>query len=146
MSGRRALCKDSNVTYEVTVNDGVYADSTIIKDNSKQGKFVEDDDSDPPVVFFCGSCKLPVGDSLSWAGSEDEKNQILLKRKWIADYIVDLVSVIALVVSAYHAILIVVSVLTLNNGIEVPRCSARLSQMAKRGSNCICHLRRIQQM
>nr|XP_029510772.1 protein Mis18-alpha [Oncorhynchus nerka] len=80
MSGRRALCKDSNVTYEVTVNDGVYSDSTIIKDNSKQGKFVEDDDSDPPVVFFCGSCKLPVGDSLSWAGSEDEKNQILLKR------------------------------------------------------------------
>ncbi|XP_023996571.1 protein Mis18-alpha [Salvelinus sp. IW2-2015] len=80
MSGRKALRKDSNVTFEVTVDDGVYADSTIIKDNSKQGLLGEDDDSDPPVVFLCGSCKLPVGDSLSWAGSEDEQSQILLKR------------------------------------------------------------------
>ncbi|XP_055797344.1 protein Mis18-alpha isoform X2 [Salvelinus fontinalis] len=80
MSGRKALRKESNVTFEVTVDGGAYADSTVIKDNSKQGLLGEDDDSDPPVVFLCGSCKLPVGDSLSWAGSEDEQSQILLKR------------------------------------------------------------------
>ncbi|KAK6317624.1 hypothetical protein J4Q44_G00130240 [Coregonus suidteri] len=79
MSGRRAHRQDTNMTFEVVVNDGAYADSTIDKDNSKQGT-LEDDDSDAPVVFLCGSCKLPVGDSLSWAGSEDEQNQILLKR------------------------------------------------------------------
>ncbi|XP_029555266.1 protein Mis18-alpha [Salmo trutta] len=84
MSGKRALCKDSNVTFEVTVNDGGYSDSTMMKDNFKHGMTLveedEEDGGDPPVVFLCGSCKLPVGDSLSWAGSEDEQNQILLKR------------------------------------------------------------------
>ncbi|KAM4619921.1 protein Mis18-alpha [Polymixia lowei] len=39
-----------------------------------------DEDNDGPVVFICGKCKLPVGDSLSWAGSEDDLNQIHLKR------------------------------------------------------------------
>ncbi|KAM9847157.1 protein Mis18-alpha [Aulostomus maculatus] len=38
------------------------------------------DDDDGPVVFICGKCKLPVGDSLSWGGSEDSQNQIQLKR------------------------------------------------------------------
>ncbi|KAM6985166.1 protein Mis18-alpha [Aplochiton taeniatus] len=32
------------------------------------------------MVFLCGKCKLPVGDSLSWAGSEDKQNQVMLKR------------------------------------------------------------------
>ncbi|MCI4388215.1 hypothetical protein PGIGA_G00082990 [Pangasianodon gigas] len=44
---------------------------------------VEDDgegDSDAPAIFLCGKCRLPFGDSLSWAGSDDEQNQILLKR------------------------------------------------------------------
>ncbi|XP_070700039.1 protein Mis18-alpha [Pempheris klunzingeri] len=35
---------------------------------------------DGPVVFICGKCKLPVGDSMSWDGSEDGQNQIRLKR------------------------------------------------------------------
>ncbi|GLD46446.1 protein Mis18-alpha [Lates japonicus] len=38
------------------------------------------DGDDGPVVFICGKCKLPVGDSLSWDGSEDGQNQIRLKR------------------------------------------------------------------
>lgn len=39
------------------------------------------DAEDGPVVFICGKCKLPVGDSMSWDGSEDEENQIRLKRE-----------------------------------------------------------------
>lgn len=46
----------------------------------------EDGESDGPAVFMCGKCKLPIGDSLSWAGSDDENNQIMLKR--ITDNIV----------------------------------------------------------
>lgn len=38
-----------------------------------------EDDGDAPAVFFCGKCKLPFGDSLSWAGSDEETNQILLR-------------------------------------------------------------------
>ncbi|XP_020778810.2 protein Mis18-alpha [Boleophthalmus pectinirostris] len=40
----------------------------------------EEADDDGPVVFFCGKCKLPVGDSFSWDGSEDSQNQIRLKK------------------------------------------------------------------
>ncbi|XP_023818474.1 protein Mis18-alpha isoform X2 [Oryzias latipes] len=40
----------------------------------------EDDGYDGPVVFICAKCRLPVGDSLSWDGSEYEENQIKLKR------------------------------------------------------------------
>lgn len=42
----------------------------------------EDGESDGPAVFMCGKCKLPIGDSLSWAGSDDENNQIMLKRNY----------------------------------------------------------------
>lgn len=45
---------------------------------------------DGPVVFVCGKCKLPVGDSLSWDGSEDSHNQIRLKRKF--DFMLDIYS------------------------------------------------------
>ncbi|KAG7484463.1 hypothetical protein MATL_G00049610 [Megalops atlanticus] len=44
--------------------------------NSKQ----VEEDTEPPAVFQCSRCHLPVGDSLSWVGSEEEENQILLKR------------------------------------------------------------------
>ncbi|XP_023258329.1 protein Mis18-alpha isoform X2 [Seriola lalandi dorsalis] len=45
------------------------------------GHVEEDEDSDDgPVVFICGKCRLPVGDSLAWDGSEDGQNQIKLKR------------------------------------------------------------------
>ncbi|KAI9542354.1 hypothetical protein NQZ68_020701 [Dissostichus eleginoides] len=39
-----------------------------------------EEEDDGPVVFICGKCKLPVGDSMSWDGSEDGQNQIKLKR------------------------------------------------------------------
>lgn len=46
------------------------------------GQAEEDEDGDDgPVVFICGKCKLPVGDSLSWDGIEDSQNQIRLKRE-----------------------------------------------------------------
>ncbi|XP_072230814.1 protein Mis18-alpha [Leuresthes tenuis] len=46
------------------------------------GKAVEeeDDNDEGPVVFICGKCRLPVGDSVAWDGSEDDLNQIRLKR------------------------------------------------------------------
>ncbi|XP_062870420.1 protein Mis18-alpha [Trichomycterus rosablanca] len=43
-------------------------------------KVEEDGEADAPAVFLCGKCKLPLGDSLCWAGSDDETNQILLRR------------------------------------------------------------------
>lgn len=42
----------------------------------------DEDGDDGPVVFICGKCKLPVGDSLAWDGSEDGQNQIKLKREY----------------------------------------------------------------
>uniref|UniRef100_A0A8C1BUZ6 Protein Mis18-alpha n=1 Tax=Cyprinus carpio carpio TaxID=630221 RepID=A0A8C1BUZ6_CYPCA len=48
--------------------------------DSSSSRVEEDAESDGPAVFMCGKCKLPIGDSLSWAGSDDEQNQIMLKR------------------------------------------------------------------
>ncbi|XP_061106206.1 protein Mis18-alpha [Conger conger] len=45
-----------------------------------QSELTYKEDAEAPMVFQCGRCKLPVGDSLSWVGSEDDQNQILLKR------------------------------------------------------------------
>lgn len=42
---------------------------------------VVEEEDDGPVVFVCGKCRLPVGDSLSWDGSEYGENQIKLKRE-----------------------------------------------------------------
>ncbi|XP_076005802.1 protein Mis18-alpha [Genypterus blacodes] len=54
------------------------------EDSASPAEEVDDDeekeDNDGPVVFICGKCKLPVGDSVSWDGSEDGLNQIRLKR------------------------------------------------------------------
>ncbi|KAL4608583.1 protein Mis18-alpha [Arapaima gigas] len=47
---------------------------------SSHCKVNEDAESDAPAVFQCGTCRMPVGDSLSWAGSEEENNQIMLRR------------------------------------------------------------------
>ena len=42
-----------------------------------------EEEDDGPVVFICGKCKLPVGDSMSWDGSEEDgQNQIRLKREY----------------------------------------------------------------
>lgn len=58
-------------------------DSTVVEEKLF-GQTEEDkngDGDDGPVVFICGKCKLPVGDSMSWDGVEDEQNQIRLKRE-----------------------------------------------------------------
>lgn len=46
----------------------------------------EFEESDTPVVFFCAKCRLPVGDSLSWAGTDELQNHILLRE--VSDNIV----------------------------------------------------------
>lgn len=57
-------------------------DSTTVETKSlNQTEEDEDNDNDGPVVFICAKCRLPVGDSLSWDGSEAGQNQIRLKRE-----------------------------------------------------------------
>ncbi|XP_034746546.1 protein Mis18-alpha [Etheostoma cragini] len=69
--------KNINTTFESSI------DSTAVEEKLF-GQAEEDEDGDcdddGPVVFICGKCKLPVGDSMSWDGSEDCQNQIRLKR------------------------------------------------------------------
>uniref|UniRef100_UPI0037E77BDB protein Mis18-alpha n=1 Tax=Semicossyphus pulcher TaxID=241346 RepID=UPI0037E77BDB len=67
--------KNVNVTFETSSVDSTAVEEKLF------GQVEEDEDSDDgPVVFICGKCKLPVGDSVSWDGSEDGENQIRLKR------------------------------------------------------------------
>ncbi|XP_042355658.1 protein Mis18-alpha isoform X2 [Plectropomus leopardus] len=65
-----------NTTFESSV------DSTAVEEKlfGHAEEDEEEDGDDGPVVFICGKCKLPAGDSLSWDGSEDGQNQIRLKR------------------------------------------------------------------
>lgn len=65
-----------NTTFESTT------DSTAVEEKLFGQAEEEEDADDGPVVFICGKCKLPVGDSMSWDGSEDGQNQIRLKRKY----------------------------------------------------------------
>lgn len=65
--------KSSNSTFTVSSVDSSVGEEKL------WGK--EEEGDDQPVVFICGKCKLPVGDSMSWDGSEDEQNQIRLKRE-----------------------------------------------------------------
>lgn len=53
-------------------------DPSVIEEKLFGHEEAEDPD-DGPVVFICGKCKLPVGDSLSWDGTEDS-HQIRLKK------------------------------------------------------------------
>lgn len=61
-----------------------YICESVADDSSSEEK---SGDNDAPAVFMCGKCKLPIGDSLSWAGSDEELNQILLKRKRLLRYV-----------------------------------------------------------
>lgn len=65
--------KCNNTTFEPSS-----INSTIIEEMLFRDPGAEEEDG--PVVFICGKCRLPVGDSLSWDGSEDGLNQIKLKR------------------------------------------------------------------
>ncbi|XP_035522609.1 protein Mis18-alpha [Morone saxatilis] len=67
--------KHVNTTFETSS-----IDSTAVEEKLFGQAEEEEDGDDGPVVFICGKCKLPVGDSLSWDGSEDDQNQIRLKR------------------------------------------------------------------
>lgn len=67
--------KRINETFEATTS----VDSTTVEEKLRAE---EEEEEDGPVVFFCGKCKLPVGDSLSWDGVEDGQNQIRLKREF----------------------------------------------------------------
>lgn len=65
-----------------TTFDSSSINSTVVEERLfGQAEEDEDDGDDGPVVFICGKCKLPVGDSLSWDGIEDSQNQIRLKRE-----------------------------------------------------------------
>lgn len=65
-----------NATFAVSSVDSTSVGEKLFGQTDGDG-----DGDDGPVVFICGKCKLPVGDSLSWDGSEDEQNQIRLKRE-----------------------------------------------------------------
>ncbi|XP_077401818.1 protein Mis18-alpha [Vanacampus margaritifer] len=68
--------KSINKTFET-----VTADSTVIQEKLFRPSAVDDDDDDDgPVVFFCSKCKLPVGDSMSWEGTQHKQSHIHLKR------------------------------------------------------------------
>lgn len=67
--------KNINTTFSVSSIDSTTVEEKLF------GAVENGDAEDGPVVFICGKCKLPVGDSLSWDGSEDEENQIRLKRE-----------------------------------------------------------------
>nr|XP_046267330.1 protein Mis18-alpha [Scatophagus argus]XP_046267331.1 protein Mis18-alpha [Scatophagus argus] len=68
--------KSLNCTFETSSIDSTAVEEKLF---GQEGE-VDEDGDDGPVVFICGKCKLPVGDSLSWDGSEDGQNQIRLKR------------------------------------------------------------------
>uniref|UniRef100_A0AAZ1Y1C3 Protein Mis18-alpha n=1 Tax=Oreochromis aureus TaxID=47969 RepID=A0AAZ1Y1C3_OREAU len=80
-----ATRKQLEKSYTKSVNNSTFDASSIDSTTVGEKLFrpteeeVENGD-DGPVVFICAKCKLPVGDSLSWDGSEDDLNQIRLKR------------------------------------------------------------------
>lgn len=65
-----------NATFAVSSIDSTSVGEKLFGQTDEHG-----DGDDEPVVFICGKCKLPVGDSMSWDGSEDNENQIRLKRE-----------------------------------------------------------------
>lgn len=81
MATRKKLSKqrqDSiNATFAVSSIDSTSVEEKLFGQTDEDG-----DGDDGPVVFICGKCKLPVGDSMSWDGSEDQQNQIRLKREF----------------------------------------------------------------
>ncbi|XP_058483534.1 protein Mis18-alpha [Solea solea] len=93
MSKTKHRQKKLDVTFETSSTDSTFCgffkkhpqktgngsiDSSVVEE--RLFGHAEEDVDDGPVVFICGKCKLPVGDSLSWDGSDDGQNQIRLKR------------------------------------------------------------------
>uniref|UniRef100_A0A3B3UKL0 Protein Mis18-alpha n=1 Tax=Poecilia latipinna TaxID=48699 RepID=A0A3B3UKL0_9TELE len=79
----RRLQININKTFEVSSIDSSAVEEKLF---GRADKEVEDDDG--PVVFICGKCRLPIGDSMSWDGSEDDQNQIKLKREYVLCYFI----------------------------------------------------------
>ncbi|KAM4546588.1 protein Mis18-alpha [Fundulus diaphanus] len=71
----RRKCKD--LTFDSSTINSTVVEKSLF---GRADKDEEEVDDDAPVIFFCGKCKLPVGDSMSWDGVEHEQNQIRLKR------------------------------------------------------------------
>ncbi|XP_055082501.1 protein Mis18-alpha [Periophthalmus magnuspinnatus] len=65
--------KSLDDTFDVSTNPSGFGKKLFERDD-------EEADDDGPAVFICGKCKIPVGDSFSWAGTEDSQNQIRLKK------------------------------------------------------------------
>ncbi|XP_015235225.1 PREDICTED: protein Mis18-alpha isoform X1 [Cyprinodon variegatus] len=65
-----------NITFETSGIDSSAVEDKLFGRSDHEAE--EDDDN--PAVFFCGKCKLPVGDSMSWEGSDAGPKQIRLKR------------------------------------------------------------------
>ncbi|AWO99756.1 putative protein Mis18-alpha isoform 2 [Scophthalmus maximus] len=70
---------------QICVNNSTFETSSVVDVSTVEEKLFgraeePEEEDDGPVVFICGKCKLPVGDSLSWDGCEDGQNQIRLKR------------------------------------------------------------------
>ncbi|KAI3373177.1 hypothetical protein L3Q82_006492 [Scortum barcoo] len=76
--------KRVNATFETSSIDSTAVEEKLFGQVEEEE---EEDGEDGPVVFICGKCKLPVGDSESWDGSEDSENQIRLKREYQRFYI-----------------------------------------------------------
>lgn len=72
---KKSQLNNINTTFSVSSIDSTTVEEKLF------GAVENGDAEDGPVVFICGKCKLPVGDSMSWDGSEDEENQIRLKRE-----------------------------------------------------------------
>lgn len=62
-------------TFEYSTN------TTAVEEKLFGGNQEDEEPDDGPLVFICAKCKIPVGDSLSWDGSEDGQSQIRLKRE-----------------------------------------------------------------
>ncbi|CAJ1063887.1 protein Mis18-alpha [Xyrichtys novacula] len=78
MAARENLIKHQIKPINATF-DASNVDSSAVEEKLF-GRVEEEEGDDGPVVFICGKCKLPVGDSLSWDGSEDGENQVRLSR------------------------------------------------------------------
>ncbi|XP_021259952.1 protein Mis18-alpha isoform X2 [Numida meleagris] len=51
--------------------------STVERPRGKEAE--EENDENLPMVFLCGGCKRPVGDTLSWVANDEETECILLR-------------------------------------------------------------------
>lgn len=80
MAARNELLKHRQNKVDSTFQHTFSVDSTAVEEKLFGLAEEEEDGDDGPVVFICAKCKLPIGDSLSWDGSEDDQNQIRLKR------------------------------------------------------------------